>query len=127
MSARVLLVEDSRVVRRMVRDALSMDGHEIHEAEDGRQGLQAVERVAPDLVITDVNMPEMDGIALTRAIRGLPRFRFTPILILTTESSDAMKDAGRSAGATGWIVKPFEPVTLRGVVARVLGGLRVAR
>jgi two-component system chemotaxis response regulator CheY len=120
MSTRILIVEDSRVVRRMVREALTTDGYELTESEDGRQGLEQVDAVAPDLVITDVNMPYMDGIALTRAIRARPACRFTPVLILTTESGEEMKRAGRAAGATGWIVKPFDPGALRDVVARVL-------
>jgi two-component system chemotaxis response regulator CheY len=120
MAARILVVEDSRIMRQMVRAALSDDDYEVHEREDGRQGLEAVSTVAPDLVITDVNMPEMDGLALVRAVRQLPSFRFTPVIVLTTESADDMKQSGRAAGATGWIVKPFDPDQLRDVVARVL-------
>jgi two-component system chemotaxis response regulator CheY len=126
MSARILVVEDSRVMRQMVRTALEPDGYDLHEREDGRQALDAIPTVAPALVITDVNMPEMDGLSLLRAIRTLAPFRFTPVLVLTTESEDHMKRAGRAAGATGWIVKPFDPVQLREVVARVLGA-RAAR
>jgi two-component system chemotaxis response regulator CheY len=124
--ARILVVEDSRSVRSLIRDALEMDGHDVAESDDGRQGLAAVEAVAPDLVLTDVNMPEMDGISLTRAIRALPRFRFTPILILTTESGDEMKRAGRAAGATGWIVKPFDFHELRAIVSRLLAPRAIA-
>jgi two-component system chemotaxis response regulator CheY len=79
-----------------------------------------VEIALPDLVITDVNMPEMDGLALVRALREQARYRFTPILVLTTEGGDAMKQQGRAAGATGWLVKPFDPNQLRQVVRRVM-------
>ena len=120
MSARILVVEDSRVMRHMVRTALEPDGYDLHEREDGRQALDAIPSVAPALVITDVNMPEMDGLSLVRAIRTLASFRFIPVLVLTTESGDDMKREGRAAGATGWIVKPFDPNQLREVVARVL-------
>ena len=120
MAARILVVEDSRIMRQMVRAALSDDDYEVHEREDGRQGLEAVSTLAPDLVITDVNMPEMDGLALVRAVRQLPSFRVTPVIVLTTESADDMKQSGRAAGATGWIVKPFDPGQLRDVVTRVL-------
>ena len=126
MAARILVVEDSRIMRQMVRAALAEDDYDVHEREDGRQGLEAISTVVPDLVITDVNMPEMDGLALVRAIRQLPAFRFTPVLVLTTESADDMKHSGRAAGATGWIVKPFDPDQLRAVVARVLDA-RLAR
>jgi two-component system chemotaxis response regulator CheY len=124
--AHILVVEDSRSVRSLIRDALELDGHEVAESEDGRQALTALEQVRPDLVLTDVNMPEMDGITLTRAIRALPRFRFTPILILTTESGDEMKRAGRAAGATGWIVKPFDFRELRALVSRLLAPRAIA-
>lgn len=127
MAARILVVEDSRIMRQMVRDALAADDYEIHEREDGRQGLDAVSTVAPDLIITDVNMPEMDGLALVRAVRQLPAFRFTPVIVLTTESAEDMKQSGRAAGATGWIVKPFVPEQLREVVARVLDARLIRR
>jgi two-component system chemotaxis response regulator CheY len=126
MSARILIVEDSRIMRQMVRTALEPDGYDLHERENGQQGLDAIATVAPELVITDVNMPQMDGLSLVRAIRTLAPFRFTPVLVLTTESGDDMKQAGRAAGATGWVVKPFDPEQLREVVARVLGA-RVGR
>ena len=120
MSAKILIVEDSRSMRRIVRSALESDGYQVAESEDGRQALNALREVAPHLIITDINMPEVDGISLVREIRRLPSFRFTPVLILTTESGDDMKESGRAAGATGWIVKPFDPDQLRQVVAHVL-------
>jgi two-component system chemotaxis response regulator CheY len=126
MPGTVLIVDDSRTMRTMVRDALESDGHRVVEASEGRDALAAVERLdtPPDLVITDINMPEMDGISLVRALREQPRYRFTPILVLTTESGETMKQRGREAGATGWLVKPFKSEQLREVVVRVLKGRR---
>ncbi|HEY3064476.1 MAG TPA: response regulator [Methylomirabilota bacterium] len=126
MSAKILIVEDSRSMRRIVRAALEQDGHQVAESEDGRQALAALREVTPELIITDINMPEVDGISLVREIRRLPAFRFTPVIILTTESGDDAKENGRAAGATGWIVKPFDPDRLRHVVAQVLGTRGVA-
>ena len=124
MGARVLIVDDSRSMRQLVRSALEAGGHEVHEGEHGRAALAVLQRQQVDLVVTDVNMPEMDGLALTRAIRQRPTHRFTPILILTTEHTDEMKQRGRAAGATGWLVKPFNPAQLRQIVERVLGPTR---
>jgi two-component system chemotaxis response regulator CheY len=124
VGARVLIVDDSRSMRQMVRAALEAAGHQVAEGEDGRAALALLEKAPVDLVVSDVNMPEMDGIALTRAIRQRPAHRFTPILILTTEHTDEMKQRGRAAGATGWLVKPFNPAQLRQVVERVLGPTR---
>jgi len=126
MSAKILIVEDSRSMRRIVRSALESEGYQVAESEDGRPALNALREVAPHLIITDINMPEVDGISLVREIRRLPSFRFTPVLILTTESGDDMKENGRAAGATGWIVKPFDPDQLRQVVAHVLKARGVA-
>ena len=120
MGARVLIVDDSRSMRQLVRSALEAGGHEVHEGEHGRAALAVLQRQQVDLVVTDVNMPEMDGLELTRAIRQLDAHRFLPILILTTESGDAIKNRGREAGATGWLVKPFDPATLLEVVQKVL-------
>jgi two-component system chemotaxis response regulator CheY len=122
MSAKILIVEDSRSMRRIVRSALESEGYQVAESEDGRQALNALGDVAPHLIITDVNMPEVDGISLVREIRRLPSFRFTPVIILTTESGEDMKENGRAAGATGWIVKPFTPEQLVAVVRKVIGG-----
>jgi two-component system, chemotaxis family, chemotaxis protein CheY len=120
MATTILIVDDSPTMRSMVRCALEEDRHRVLEAPDGRAALTAVEHTPPDLVITDVNMPEMDGLSLVRALRMRARQRFTPILVLTTEHGDAMKQRGREAGATGWLVKPFDPEQLRRVVDRVL-------
>ncbi len=120
MSATILIVDDSKTVRSMVRGALEADHHRVVEAIDGSAALAALEREPADLVITDVNMPEMDGLTLVRALRGLVRYRLTPILVLTTEKGDNIKQRGREAGATGWLVKPFDPEQLRQTVLRVL-------
>jgi two-component system chemotaxis response regulator CheY len=120
MPSKILIVDDSATMRAMVRGALEHDRHVVAEAPDGRAALAELEAVAPDLVITDVNMPEMDGLALVRAVRGHPRYRFTPVLVLTTEDSESMKQRGREAGATGWLVKPFHPEQLRRTVSYVL-------
>ena len=121
MPATILIVDDSKTVRTMVRGALLADDHRVVEAPGAREALAALEDTVVDLVITDVNMPEIDGLTLVRTLRARPRERFTPILVLTTEDSEAMKQHGREAGATGWLVKPFHPDQLRHTVRRVLG------
>lgn len=120
MTATILIVDDSATMRRMVKGALEADQHRVVEAGDGRAALTTLDSTPADLVITDVNMPEMDGLSLVRALRQRERYRFTPILVLTTESGDAIKQQGREAGATGWLVKPFHPDRLRQTVAHVL-------
>jgi two-component system chemotaxis response regulator CheY len=104
---RILSVDDSSSIRQMVSFTLRGAGYEVAEAVDGRDGLAKASAGRFDLIVTDLNMPRMDGIELIAAIRKLPGYSFTPILMLTTESQAEKKDAGRKAGATGWIVKPF--------------------
>jgi two-component system, chemotaxis family, chemotaxis protein CheY len=125
MGARVLIVDDSRSVRSLVRAALEAAGHQVREATDGEAALEALETGPFDLIVADVNMPVMDGLAFTRAVRQIDRLRTTPVLILTTEAGDDMKQRGRAAGATGWLVKPFDPARLCQVVATVLERRRV--
>jgi two-component system chemotaxis response regulator CheY len=120
MSATILIVDDSKMVRRMVRGALEEDRHQVVEAADGREALDLVSDARPDLVITDVNMPEMDGLTLIQELRRRPDADLLPILVLTTEAGENMKQRGRQAGATGWVVKPFDPVQLREVAACAL-------
>ena len=120
MAATILIVDDSRIVRAMVRSTLEADRHRVVEAPDATAALEALDRAPADLVITDINMPDVDGFALVRDLRRRPRERFVPILVLTTESGDDMKQRGREVGATGWIVKPFHPDRLRETVRRVL-------
>jgi two-component system chemotaxis response regulator CheY len=119
MSKRILTVDDSKTMRDMVNFTLSGAGFDVLEAEDGVAALSVLDGEKVDLVITDINMPNMDGITLVKELRARSGFSSTPILILTTEGSDAKKSEGRSAGATGWIVKPFEPEKLLQVVNKV--------
>lgn len=104
---RILAVDDSASVRQMVGFTLRKAGYEVVEAVDGKDGLGKVSSGKFDLIITDLNMPNMDGIEMMTAVRKLPGYSFIPMLMLTTESQAEKKDAGRKAGATGWIVKPF--------------------
>jgi two-component system, chemotaxis family, chemotaxis protein CheY len=107
-------------MRQMVAFTLVSAGHEVVEAADGQQGVDAAKAGKFDLVITDVNMPVMNGIELVRALRALPDYKFIPMLVLTTESEQSIKQRGREAGATGWIVKPFSPEVLLNTLAKVL-------
>jgi two-component system chemotaxis response regulator CheY len=105
----------------MVAFTLKGAGYEVVEAADGQEGLDKAKGRTFNLILTDQNMPRMDGLTLVKGLRALPQYKGTPILILTTESSDAMKSAGKTAGATGWLVKPFDPPKLLEVVKKVLG------
>ena len=118
--SKILAVDDSKSMRQMVAMSLKSAGHDVTEAEDGAMALQAAKQGQYDLVVTDINMPNMNGIELIQALRALPNYKFTPILCLTTESSGDMKTKGKEAGATGWIVKPFSPEKLLSVINRVL-------
>lgn len=119
--AKILAVDDSASMRNMVAFTLRGAGHEVQEAADGKAALDAARAGRFDLVLADVNMPLMDGITLTRELRALPAFAGVPILILTTESDTDKKMQGKAAGATGWLVKPFDPDQLLATVKRVLG------
>ena len=119
--ASILAVDDSSSMRQMVSFTLKSDGHEVTEAEDGKIALDLAKSANFDLVLTDVNMPNMDGITLISELRKLPGFKGTPLLMLTTESAGDKKQAGKNAGATGWIVKPFHPDQLLAVIKRALG------
>ncbi|MDR2324847.1 response regulator [Comamonas sp. GB3 AK4-5] len=116
----ILAVDDSPSMRKMVSFTLSGAGYKVVEAVDGVDALEKAEAQQIDLVLADQNMPRLDGIGLTKKLREHPRFKNTPILILTTESSDQMKQAGRAAGATGWLVKPFDPSRLIEVIQKVI-------
>lgn len=119
----ILAVDDSASMRQMVSFTLKNAGYHVVEAVDGQDAWEKSQNGAfhpIDLVLTDQNMPRMDGLSLTRKLREDPRFRVTPILILTIESSDQMKQAGKAAGATGWLVKPFDPTKLIEVIRRVI-------
>jgi two-component system chemotaxis response regulator CheY len=119
MAKHVLTVDDSRTMREMVAFTLRRAGYEVHEAEDGQKAIAALKTKPADVIITDLNMPVMDGVALIRALRADPKYRSVPILMLTTESDSNKKAEGKSAGATGWLVKPFDPEKLIDVVKRV--------
>ena len=112
MPKRILTVDDSKTMRDMVSFTLKSAGFDVVEAEDGAKALDVLARTAVDAIITDINMPNMDGVTLVRRLRAQQRFKATPILILTTEGGDDKKAQGRSAGATGWIMKPFVPEKL---------------
>lgn len=119
--ATILAVDDSASMRQMVAFTLKADGFDVTEAADGDEALNIARDRSFDLVITDVNMPGMDGITLIKELRLLPAFKFTPLLMLTTESGGNKKAEGKAAGATGWIVKPFNPDQLLATVKKVLG------
>ena len=116
----ILAVDDSASMRKMVAFTLTGAGFHVVEVVDGQDALEKAQHHAIDLVLTDQNMPRLDGLGLTRKLREHPKFQSTPILILTTESSDQMKQAGRAAGATGWLVKPFDPGRLIEVIQKVI-------
>lgn len=120
MAKTVLVVDDSASIRQMVTFTLKSQGYAVIEAGDGQDGLDKAKANAVNLVLTDQNMPRLDGLSMIRALRALPNYRSVPILMLTTESSDTMKTQGKAAGATGWLVKPFDPNKLLEVVRKVL-------
>ncbi len=117
----IMTVDDSASVRQMVSFTLKEKGYEIVEAVDGRDALEKLSKTQVHMLITDLHMPNMDGITLIQSVRDLRSYRFIPIIMLTTESQVSRKMEGRKAGATGWIVKPFKPEQLLAVVKKVLG------
>jgi two-component system chemotaxis response regulator CheY len=117
----ILAVDDSVSMRQLVSDTLQDAGFDVLEAVDGVDALAKAEGTSTDLVLADVNMPNMDGIELIRRLRRLDSYRYTPILLLTTESAAEKKSEGKAAGATGWIVKPFVPAQLVATINKVLG------
>ncbi len=121
MKRTIMTVDDSASVRLMVKFSLAELGFEIVEAVDGVDALRKIEKKPVHMLITDINMPELDGISLVRKVREIPACKFIPIIMLTTESQEEKKREGRKAGATGWIVKPFRPDQLVSVVKKVLG------
>ena len=116
----ILAVDDSPSMRQMVSFTLKNAGFAVTEAVDGQDAWEKAATRDFNLVLTDQNMPRMDGLTLVRKLRESPKFKATPILVLTTESSDQMKQAGRAAGATGWMVKPFDPAKLIEVIGKVI-------
>ncbi len=119
MSKTVLTVDDSRTMRDMLMLALSEAGYNVVQAEDGLHGLEVLQTSDPDVIVTDINMPRMDGYGFIKSVRSDGQHRAVPILVLTTESDAEKKDRARRAGATGWIVKPFDPVKLVDAIRRV--------
>jgi two-component system chemotaxis response regulator CheY len=117
----IMTVDDSASVRQMVGFTLRDAGYEVMEASDGRDALAKLNGKTVQMVITDLNMPNLDGIGLIKSLRGSAAYKFIPIIMLTTESQTDKKQEGKAAGATGWIVKPFKPDQLLAVVRKVLG------
>ncbi|MEQ6884779.1 response regulator [Salicola sp. Rm-C-2C1-2] len=120
MSKHVLIVDDSASIRQMVEATLKQAGYQVTAAEDGKKAQDLCQSKRFDFVLTDQNMPNMDGLTLIKNLRGMSSYRSTPIVVLTTEASDSMKAKGRAAGATGWMVKPFDPSKLLDVTSKVL-------
>ena len=119
--ASILAVDDSASMRQMVSFTLKGAGYDVIEAVDGVDALNKAKGKTVNMVLTDVNMPNMDGITLIKELRKLPNYKFTPMLMLTTESAGDKKAQGKSAGATGWLVKPFNPDQLLGTIKKVIG------
>ena len=120
MAATILAVDDSASMRQMVRFTLKQAGYDVIEATDGMEALEVARGKTVNLVLTDVNMPRMDGITLVKNLRTLADYKFTPLLMLTTESTPEKKMEGKAAGATGWLVKPFNPEKLLATIAKVI-------
>lgn len=121
MAKTILSVDDSSSIRQMVAFTLKGAGYEVIEAVDGQEALEKAKAKTVDMVLTDQNMPRMDGLTLIKNLRSMPSYKSVPILMLTTESGDAMKAQGKAAGATGWLVKPFDPTKLLEVTKKVIG------
>lgn len=121
MSKNILIVDDSPSIRQMVEMTLKSASYNVTTASDGQAGLELCQKNQYDFVLTDQNMPRMDGITMIKSLRALGNYRTTPIIVLTTEASDNMKMQGKAAGATGWMVKPFDPQKLLAIAAKVLG------
>jgi two-component system chemotaxis response regulator CheY len=117
----ILAVDDSASMRQLVGFTLKSAGYDVIEAADGKEALGVARTRTVHLILSDVNMPNMDGITLTKELRAIAGYRFTPILLLTTESAPEKKLQGKAAGATGWLVKPFNPDQLLATVKKVLG------
>lgn len=119
MAKTILTVDDSKTMREMLKAVLADAGMNVLQAEDGVHGLEVLESATPDVIITDINMPRMDGFGFIESVRASGNLRSIPILVLTTENTSEKKDRARQAGASGWIVKPFDPAKLLGAIDRV--------
>ncbi|MGF1714058.1 response regulator [Photobacterium chitinilyticum] len=120
MAKTILILDDSAPIRQVVGIALRGAGYEVIEAKDGIDGIDKLDGQKLNLIITDINMPRMDGITFVKEVKKMPRYKFTPIIILTTESQDNKKQEGRAAGAKAWVVKPFQPSQLLDAVAKLI-------
>lgn len=118
--AKILTVDDSRAIRDLVKTVLIENGHEVTTADDGILGLEAARNEPFDMIFSDINMPNMNGISMVSKIRLLPGYEYTPIIMLTTESSDFKKGKAKKMGATGWLQKPFNPERLMKAVNKLL-------
>ena len=121
MAKTVLSIDDSSAFRMMVSFTLKGAGYEVIEAADGQEGLDKAKTKTVDMVLTDQNMPRMDGLTLIKNLRAMPAYKNVPILMLTTESGDVMRAQGKAAGATGWLLKPFDPQKLLEMTRKVIG------
>ena len=120
MAKKALVVDDSASMRHMVTTTLVGAGYEVIQAVNGEEGLKQLSKTAIDIIITDLNMPVMDGITFTQQVRATPSLKFTPVLLLTTESRADQKARARAAGATGWLTKPFDPLALVATIKKIL-------
>ena len=120
MGKTILTVDDAATMRKMIAFTLKGAGHEVLEAGDGVEALTLLKTRSADLVITDVNMPNMDGITFVTEAKKLPAYKFTPVIMLTTESGEEKKKAGQAAGAKAWVVKPFQPPQMLAAVAKLV-------
>jgi len=118
MGKTILIVDDSASMRQLVTFSLKSAGYEVISAVHGKDGLEKLKACKVDMIVTDLNMPEMDGISLIKSVRSNPASKFTPIVMLTTESQETRKQEGKIAGVSGWLVKPFKPEELVGVVKK---------
>jgi len=120
MAKTILIVDDSASIRQVSSIALKGAGYEVLEAADGKAGLSKLDGRKVHLIITDINMPIMDGITFIKEVKKLPAYRFTPIMVLTTESEESKKSQGREAGAKAWVIKPFQPAQILDAVAKLI-------
>lgn len=120
MAKTILIVDDSASIRQVVKIALTSGGYDVIEAVDGKDALSKLDGQKIHLIISDVNMPNMDGISFVKEAKQLPAYKFTPVIMLTTESQEAKKQAGQAAGAKAWVVKPFQPAQMLAAVAKLI-------
>ena len=120
MAIKVLLVEDDRALREALADTLLLAGHDYRAVGSAEDALEAVEQESFSLVVSDVNMPNMDGITFLKAAKQLPAYKFTPVIMLTTEAGDSKKAEGQAAGAKAWVVKPFQPAQMLAAVSKLI-------